>query len=435
MNRGTGKLVFMIPDPNFSWDGWSMRTAPVLTHDGDIVATHDGRLIRFDVQGRRIAWEVDRDFWGQATVRGNVIYVNDGGRLTAWDAVNGTFLAAWSGPGSATIEGKIVVTDTHVFVQSFTTTYAVNLSTRRVDWSYAAAGSIAIGDGLMAIVDDTSLHVFLIATGPPLPPTGLTAARITGNLLTLRFTPPSAGAVPTSYVLEGGTLPGQVLVSMPLGAAPEHTINAPAGAFYVRVRSIAGDAVSPPSDEIRIFVNQPVSPSPPTSLTGLAFGSSLRLAWKNTFQGGAVDRVILDVTGAVSTSFVLGRAETFAFDGVPPGTYTLSVRAQNAAGTSAPSASVELTFPATCSGVPQVPTSFLTYRVGNVLRASWEPPASGPAPTVYIVDVVGPFTSPFPVEGRSLSGTVGPGTYRVSVAAMNGCGIGAATAVQTVAVP
>jgi outer membrane protein assembly factor BamB len=98
LNRGTGKLVFMIPDPNFSWDGWSMRTAPVLTHDGDIVATHDGRLIRFDVQGRRIAWEVDRDFWGQATVRGNVIYVNDGGRLTAWDAVNGTFLAAWSGP-------------------------------------------------------------------------------------------------------------------------------------------------------------------------------------------------------------------------------------------------------------------------------------------------------------------------------------------------
>jgi hypothetical protein len=437
LDRQAGTLAFTIPDPNFEWNGWSMNTAPVLTYDGDIVATHDGRLLRFDVQGRRIEWELNRSFLGQATVKGDVIFANDGGTLTAWNAVAGTLLWSWSAPGSDALDGNIVVTHTHVFVQSATSTYAVNLSTRVIDWSYAAAGSIAIGDGVLAITDDTSLHAFVIGTDSsvPVPPTDLAAATIVGNRVTLRFTPPAAGAVPTGYLLEGGALPGQVLASLPFGPVPVHTLTAPTGAFYVRVRSVAGSVVSAASNEVRIFVNQPALPSPPASFTGLAFGSSLRLAWKNTFEGGALDRVALDVTGAISTSLLLGPAETFAFDGVPPGTYVFSVRAQNAFGTSGSSSSVSLTFPATCSGAPQAPTGLLAYRLGNAVHLVWEPPSSGPAPTSYVASVTGALTGSFPVEGRTIGGTVGPGTYNLSVAAVNICGTGPATAVQTVVVP
>ena len=437
LDRQAGTLAFTIPDPNFDWNGWSMSTAPVLTYDGDIVVTHDGRLLRFDVQGRRIEWELNRNFVGQATVKGDVILANDGGTLTAWNAVAGTLLWSWIAPGSEALDGNIVVTDTHVFVQSTSSTYAVNLSTRTIDWSYAAAGSIAIGDGVLAIADDRSLHAFSIATDSsvPVPPTDLAAAAIVGNQVTLRFMPPTAGAVPTAYLLEGGALPGQVLASLPLGPMPVHTLTAPTGAFYVRVRSVVGSVVSAASNEVRIFVNQPVLPSPPTSLTGLAFGSSLRLAWKNTFDGGAVDRVALDVTGPISTSLLLGPTETFAFDGVPPGTYLFSVRAQNTVGTSGSSSAVSLTFPATCSGAPQAPTGVLAYRVGNAVHLVWEPPSSGPAPTSYLASVTGAFTASFPVAGRSIGGAVGPGTYNLSVAAVNACGTGPATAVQTVVVP
>ncbi len=437
LDRQTGTRAFTIPDPNFDWNGWSMRTAPVLTHDGDIVATHDGRLLRFDVQGRRIEWELNRSFTGQATVAGNVIFAIDAGALTAWHAIAGTLLWTWIAPGSQALDGNIVVTDSHAFVQSTSSTYAVNLATRTIDWSYAAAGSIAIGDGLLAITDDRSLHVFVVGPHPslPLPPSGLAAASIVGNQVTLRFTPPTAGAAPTGYLLEGGALPGQVLASLPLGPVPVHTFTAPTGAFYVRVRSVAGSEVSAPSSEVQIFVNQPALPSPPTSLTGLAFGSSLRLAWKNTFTGGAVDRVALDVTGPISTSLLLDATETFAFDGVPPGTYVFSVRAQNTFGTSGSSSEVSLTFPATCAGAPQAPAGLLAYRIGNFLQLVWEPPLSGPAPTSYLASVTGSFTGSFPVAGRSIGGMAAPGTYSLSVAAVNACGTGPSTAVQTVVVP
>ncbi len=290
---------------------------------------------------------------------------------------------------------------------------------------------------MLAIADDASLHAFSIVADPsvPVPPTDLAATAIVGNQVTLRFTPPTAGAVPTAYLLEGGALPGEVLASTTLAPIPVHTLTAPTGAFFVRVRSVAGSVVSAASHEIRIFVNQAVPPSPPTSLTGLAFGSSLRLAWKNTFAGGAVDRVALDVTGPITTSLLLGPTEAFAFDGVPPGTYVFSVRAQNAVGTSGSSSGVSLTFPATCSGVPQAPTSLLAYRVGNIAQLAWEPPLAGPAPMSYLASVTGGFTGSFPVAGRSIGGALGSGTYNLSVAAVNACGTGPPTAVQTVVVP
>jgi hypothetical protein len=120
---------------------------------------------------------------------------------------------------------------------------------------------------------------------------------------------------------------------------------------------------------------------------------------------------------------------------VPGGTYTLSVRATNVAGSSPPSNSVTLTFPGACSGVPLTPANFLTNKVGSTIFVSWDLPASGPAPTGYVLVVTGAFNGAIPTAGRGLSGTVGPGTYNISVYAANSCGNGPATAVQTVTIP
>jgi hypothetical protein len=119
----------------------------------------------------------------------------------------------------------------------------------------------------------------------------------------------------------------------------------------------------------------------------------------------------------------------------PPGTYTLSLRAFNAAGTSAPSNPVTLTFPLPCQGPPETPSNFLAYRVGNTLNVLWDPAATGTAPTSYLVNVTGAFVASIPTPTRSLSGGVGPGSYTFSVVAVNACGSSAPTAVQTVIVP
>jgi hypothetical protein len=119
---------------------------------------------------------------------------------------------------------------------------------------------------------------------------------------------------------------------------------------------------------------------------------------------------------------------------VPPGTYTLSVSAQNAAGTSPPSNSVTVTFPGTCTP-PAPPTNLQASRVGNLVTVSWESPASGGAPDGYTLVVTGALTGSFFTPDRSLSGMVPAGAYTTAVRSNNACGASATTPPQTVVVP
>jgi len=271
---------------------------------------------------------------------------------------------------------------------------------------------------------------------PIQPPVNFRVDRVTGNTVTLRWDPNPVGPPATGYMVEGGVGPGTVQGAVPVGAVPAITFSAPTGAFYVRVRAFDGAMTSGNSNETRLYVNVPVAPSAPARLTGLVNGGELGLSWKLTYAGGEPTDVILDVSGSLSTSLAVGLSESFAFPNVPPGTYTFSVRAQNASGSSTSSAPVTLTFPGACSGVPQAPANYLFYRVGNVVSVLWDPPAAGPAPTAYVLNVTGAYVGPVPVgASRSLSTAVGPGTYNVSVRALNACGAGPATAVQTVVVP
>ena len=65
----------------------------------------------------------------------------------------------------------------------------------------------------------------------------------------------------------------------------------------------------------------------------------------------------------------------------------------------------------------------------------WNRAESGPAPTSFVLNASGAFAGSFATTGRALNGSVGPGTYQLSVAAANACGTSAATPAQTVVVP
>jgi hypothetical protein len=242
---------------------------------------------------------------------------------------------------------------------------------------------------------------------------------------------------PTGYVLEGGVLPGQVLASIDTGSTyPIFTLVAPSGSFYVRMHTVAGAEKSAASNEIRIHVNVPsVAPSAPANLTGLVNGSSIALAWRNTFEGGPPGGVVLDVSGSLTASLPLGLTDGFQFNGVPGGTYTLAVRAANAGGGSPPSNAITLTFPSPCTGAPLPPSRFLAYRLFRTVFVIWDPAEVGPAPTSFVLNANGAFIGSIATTGRALSGSVGPGTYQLSVAAVNACGTSAATPAQTVVVP
>ncbi len=232
----------------------------------------------------------------------------------------------------------------------------------RLRWRMATDSSV---NGAGWSVDSLSFSAASCTSGPPIaqPPTGLYAESINGNVVTLRWTPPAFGLAPDNFILEGGVNPGEVLASIPTGStAPTYTFVAPTGAFHVRMHTASGASKSAASNEIRIFVNVPQPPSAPSSLLGMVNGNFIALAWKNTFAGGAPANVVLDVSGALTTTIPLGLADAFTFAGVPAGTYTLSLRALNGAGVSPSSNPITLTFPGACSGVPQAPSNLLAYR-------------------------------------------------------------------------
>ena len=108
--------------------------------------------------------------------------------------------------------------------------------------------------------------------------------------------------------------------------------------------------------------------------------------------------MILDVTGTLSATVPLGTAESFQFTGVPNGTYTFSLRAQNGGGVSPSSNSVTLTFPSACSGAAGADEPAGHTVREHDLRVLGSA-ASGAAPTSYVLDVTGAFTGSFPTTG------------------------------------
>ena len=267
-------------------------------------------------------------------------------------------------------------------------------------------------------------------------PTGLTVHYQTGNTLTLRWTPPSLGPAPTQYLLEGGVSPGAPIATLPTGSpAAQFTFNAPSGSFYIRLRAMNGGQASLPSNEIRVYVNYPQRPSPPTNFQAAVKGSWMWLAWKNTFAGGPPSSLAMDVTGGFTTTLPLPLVETFSVPAMPTGTFTLRLRALNAAGASNQSSSVTVTSPSNNCAAPRVPSNYFATRIGNQVVMSWEPPQGGTPAHGYHLTVTGSINGVFPVTGLGFAAAAPPGTYNLSVRAVSSCGSGPTTAIRTVVIP
>ena len=269
----------------------------------------------------------------------------------------------------------------------------------------------------------------------PAAPTLFMATNVVGSRVSISWVPPATGPAPTGYRLAGGASFQAVAGSVVLPSVPSLELDLPPGFWYLRVHTIADGQESGPSGEWTVRVGGATAPTSPTDLIGVANGNSFGLTWRNRFQGGDPTSLLLDVTGAAVGSLPLLLTDNFTFDGVPPGTYTFRLRAVNRFGTGAASAPVTLTFPSACTGVPNPVVAFVAHAIGNTVYIKWRTPATGVAPTGYLLSVSGAFTGTFPVTGHELSGAVGAGSYTLSMVATNACGTSAAVPAQTVTVP
>ncbi len=306
--------------------------------------------------------------------------------------------------------------------------------TPAADRAGSATITVTVSDGT-----NSASTGFLLTVNAPTtvqPPTDLYVSAMSGNQVTFRFKAAVLGPPATGFVIEGGLNPSEVLASLATGSdAPIFSLVAPTGSFFVRMHATRGAERSAASNEIRLHVNVPVAPSAPDMFSTTTNGNGVVLAWRNTFSGGAPAGIVLDVTGSVVAQIPLGLTETIAVTGVPAGTYTLRLGAVNGGGVSPASAPVTLTVPSACSGPPEVPSNALAYRVGNIANVVWDPPAAGPAAESYVLNVSGALNGSIPTTLRALAGQAPPGSYTISVTAVNPCGSSPASAPQTIVIP
>jgi len=185
VDRETGGAAYQIADPNFDWNGWSMNLAPVLGSMDDVVAIHDGRLIRFDLATRKIGLELQADFSGQPSVAKGVIYAINGGSVEARDESSGALRWRWT-PSSGAATEHLIVTDTHVLARTKTTTWAIELLSGEGVWSYPEAGHMAVGEETLYIASDAG--VLTAISIPEYTPASPTEIEIEGPIEVQEFT-------------------------------------------------------------------------------------------------------------------------------------------------------------------------------------------------------------------------------------------------------
>jgi glucose/arabinose dehydrogenase len=180
----------------------------------------------------------------------------------------------------------------------------------------------------------------------PGPPSGLSAA-VLGRSVSLSWSPPATPGT-TGYRLEAGSSSGGAdVVNAPVGPGTSLGVGGvPDGTYYVRVRTEAGGALSPPSNEVQVVVAANCA-APPPAPSGLQFSVTngrVTLTW------GAVTGAIgyqLEA-GASSGSANLAVMRTvpplLAVD-APSGLYFVRVRALNLCGASGASNEVTVTVP------------------------------------------------------------------------------------------
>jgi outer membrane protein assembly factor BamB len=167
ISRSTGSLQVQIPDPGVRWYDGSMRGAPVIGAQNNVLVIQSGRLVSFDLTAQAIGWEVSGDsswFQGQPSVADGVVYAVNGTTIEARSEIDGSLLGSWQ--HYADIRGTLLVTANLIFVCDYSSTYALDRDTLVPVWSYPAAGHLALDDrGTLYIATDWGELVAIAVEG------------------------------------------------------------------------------------------------------------------------------------------------------------------------------------------------------------------------------------------------------------------------------
>ncbi|MEZ5284732.1 MAG: hypothetical protein R2712_07990 [Vicinamibacterales bacterium] len=271
--------------------------------------------------------------------------------------------------------------------------------------------------------------------GAPAPPT-TPDVLVRGSSLTLSWSAPPLGARPSSYVIEGGSGPGQRNLANFSTGSTNTTFSAAGlgpGTYYVRMRSQNAFGTGQASLEQAFVVGAPGCSGPPAAPLDLGTsvsGSTVTLTWRASPQSIVTGyRVLAGTASGVSNIGALdaGAATTFSAT-APAGAYFVRVQALNACGVSVPSS--EATAVVGGAAVPPGPAFGLAgSATGSTVSLDWAAPSVGTAPFQYRVEAgsapgLSNLATIVVASPAFTTTNVPPGLYYVRVRAINALGVG-----------
>jgi hypothetical protein len=186
------------------------------------------------------------------------------------------------------------------------------------------------------------------------------AANVSGNTVTLAWTPPATGGAPTGYVVHASLSPGgPVIASLPVSGTSLTVTDVPFGVYYVHVRAVNIDGTSGPSNEVIASVPSGSGgctspPNAPTHLTSTVSGNLVTLNWTPPVGGCAATSYVVQAGSAPGLTDLailnVGPANSLSVS-APAGRYYVRVVAVNAFGGSIGSVEIVVTVGATTEAV------------------------------------------------------------------------------------
>ena len=169
-----GYLAQAITNPFFSNNGISYfgeyQGAPMLDGAGHVFTFTDNRrsdqslpIAAFALNNDKPLWRTGYSYTGEPAVHGGRIYaIRSASTIVDMiDVSTGLLAGSIDIGGTENLASNVVVSDSHLFVSSATTTFAVDLSKNNfpVVWQTSSGGALAIApDGYLIISTTTGLH-------------------------------------------------------------------------------------------------------------------------------------------------------------------------------------------------------------------------------------------------------------------------------------
>ncbi len=266
--------------------------------------------------------------------------------LTATSIVGNTVTLAWTAPANSItptgylLEGGVSPGEVlgSVALGGTATTFTFAAPTGafyvRVHSSASGARSVASNE----------IRIFVNVPAPPSAPTNLLGLAI-GSSLQLAWQNTAAGGTPTGLILDV-TGSGVGSLSLPLSEDFVLAGGVPAGTYTLSLRAVNATGISGSSNSVTLTFPGACSgaPATPTNFVATTSGNVLSLSWGLPASGSAPSGYTLIVTGSFVGSLPLGSGRSIA-GAVPSGSYTLSIAATNACGTSAATPAQTVTIP------------------------------------------------------------------------------------------